>query len=66
MGLMTIVPGTTGIAPTNAPKIIMTDWERQICNLPGLRHVIDPASSMHLLTAATGFRARGLLRRRRP
>lgn len=43
MGRMTILPGTTGITLTNAPKITMTDWERQLANLPGLRHVIDPA-----------------------
>lgn len=43
MGRMTVIPGTAAVTITGAPKITMTDWERQVANLPGLRHVIDPA-----------------------
>lgn len=43
MGRMTVIPGTSAITLSGAPKITMTDWERQIAALPGLRHVIDPA-----------------------
>lgn len=42
MGRMVIIPGTSALSIQNAPKITMTDWERQVANLPGLRHVVDP------------------------
>ncbi|RVK37616.1 hypothetical protein [Sinorhizobium meliloti] len=42
MGRMSVIPGTSAISIPGAPKITMTDFERSIANLPGLRHVIDP------------------------
>ncbi|MBD9636075.1 hypothetical protein IB277_07180 [Ensifer sp. ENS07] len=43
MGRMSIIPGTAAISIPGAPKITMSDWERQIASIAGLRHVIDPA-----------------------
>ncbi len=42
MARMSIIPGRLGITLPTAPKILMSDAERFIANMPGLIHYVDP------------------------
>ncbi|ANV24810.1 hypothetical protein [Agrobacterium pusense] len=43
MGRMTVIAGAPPVALANAPKIIMTGFEKEVANMPGLLHFVDPA-----------------------